>query len=256
MPKVSIVMPAYNASRYIAASIDSALAQTMDDFELLVIDDGSTDGTAAIVAGYAARDARIRSLANPQNSGVSATRRRGVEQAHGSWIAFLDSDDLWQPDKLARQMALLADNPTAVICYTGSGFIDAAGRAYGYVMHVPARIDYPGLLRHNIMSCSSVVVRRDVMLAVRPSPDSTHEDYTAWLQVLRDHPYAYGLDEPLLTYRLSASSKSASRLKAARMEYNTYRFMGYGPLKTLWLVARMIPYSLAKRKAIKASPRP
>ena len=128
---ISIVMPAYNAAGTIRDSIQSIFAQTVKDWELIVIDDGSKDDTTRILEELAAVDKRIRFLKNEKNSGASYTRNRAVALARGEWIAFLDSDDLWRSDKLEKQLALIEKHPNAVICYTASSFIDDKGKSYG-----------------------------------------------------------------------------------------------------------------------------
>jgi glycosyltransferase involved in cell wall biosynthesis len=127
-PVVSIVMPAFNRERFIAAAIDSVLAQTFTSWELLIVDDGSRDGTAAIADRYAERDAsRIQVIRQP-NSGVTVARNTAIRRARGRYIAFLDSDDLWVPDKLDRQVAAFQAHPDAAFIYTGYLLVDAEGR--------------------------------------------------------------------------------------------------------------------------------
>ena len=293
---VSIVMPAFNAAAYIIESIDSVLRQTYRDWELILVDDASRDGTAELVRRHypdrvletGPEDTGvIRLFRNAENLGVAASRNRGVQLAHGNWIAFLDADDVWEPEKLMRQMELLRQhgysggamrNPEAsgdssgklpdpegkYLLFTGSGFMDAGGRRLSFTLHVPERIDYRTLLRQNLVSCSSVLVSRELMLrypmperdrsgrpAARPEKP-IHEDFVSWLRILRDPevPYAYGIDAPLLIYRLSASSKSADKRKAALMNWNTYREVGLSvpaalscmvwyTLKGLWKYARL-----------------
>ena len=118
MPKISIITPAYNCEKYLEQSVDSVLSQTWQDWELLIIDDCSKDNTYALMQKLAKKDERIRILQNPQNSGAAATRNNGVRQAAGEWIAFIDSDDLWEPDKLEKQMALLLKIPEAALVFT------------------------------------------------------------------------------------------------------------------------------------------
>ena len=120
MPKISIITPAYNCEKYLEQSVDSVLSQTWQDWELLIIDDCSKDNTYALMQELAKKDERIRILQNPQNSGAAATRNNGVRQAAGEWIAFIDSDDLWEPDKLEKQMTLLLKIREAALVFTGS----------------------------------------------------------------------------------------------------------------------------------------
>ena len=248
--KVSVVMPAYNAEQYIEVAIRSVLGQSWRELELIVVDDGSRDGTAEIVERLAEEDGRITLLRNAENAGVSASRNRGVREAHGEWIAFLDSDDLWRADKLERQLALAGRHPEAVLSYTASAFMDESGRMYSYVMEAEEETTYKTLLRKNLISCSSVMVRRDVMLRHPMGGDRMHEDYAAWLEILREGRCAYGLNEPLLVYRLRQSSKSGRRLHSAGMLYRSYRYVGYSALCAAAMTLRYAVHSIEKRKKI------
>lgn len=249
--KVSVVMPAYNAEKYIEEAVRSVLRQTWTDFELLIVDDCSRDATAEIARRLAGEDGRIVLLQNPQNSGVSASRNAGVARARGKWIAFLDSDDLWREDKLEKQLALLEARGDAVLGYTASAFMDEAGGRYAYVMEAQAETAYETLLRKNLLSCSSVMVRRDVMLRYPMGGDGMHEDYAAWLLILREARCAYGLNEPLLIYRLREGSKSGSRVRSARMLFCSYRYVGYPVFHAGLLTLRYMGHSLSKRRKIR-----
>lgn len=246
-------MPAYNAEKYIEAAIRSVLRQTWTEFELLVIDDCSRDSTAEITERLAAEDGRIALLRNAENAGVSASRNMGVGQARGEWVAFLDSDDLWREDKLERQLALLERHPDAVLSYTASAFMDENGRMYSYVMEAEAETTYAALLRRNLLSCSSVMVRRDVMLRHSMGGDRMHEDYAAWLLILRETRCAYGLNEPLLVYRVRESSKSSGRLRSAGMLYRSYHYVGYSALRAAAMTLLYAAYSVKKRCRIRRS---
>lgn len=246
---VSIVMPAYNSSKYIDAAIQSVLCQTISDWELIIIDDGSNDDTFRIASSYADLDTRITVLHNDVNMGVSFSRTKGISLATGEWVAFLDSDDLWCCDKLEKQLAFTAGN-NAVLVYTGSAFIDELNKPLNHIMHVPSRVNYISLLKGNIISCSSVMVQRSVMQKYPMSGDFMHEDYTCWLQILKDYSYVYGIDEPLLIYRISKSSKSAKRYNSAKMLFNSYRYVGYNIIQALLLTLRYIGYSIKKHHNI------
>lgn len=248
--KVSIVMPAYNAGHYIEAAVRSVLNQTYTDFELIVVDDGSTDSTEEIVRRLSGADTRIVLLRNEKNSGVSASRNAGVARAKGEWIAFLDSDDLWREDKLEKQLALLNRHPDGVLSYTASAFMDEAGNRYSYMLEAEEETTYKTLLRKNLLSCSSVMVRRDVMLRYPMGGDHMHEDYAAWLQILSEVPCAYGLNEPLLVYRIHKHSKSENRVRSAKMMFYSYRHVGYSFFCTVILTFRYMVYSVSKRKKI------
>lgn len=247
---ISVVIPCYNCQQYIGATLTSVLEQTLSPTEILVIDDGSTDGTMSVVEAFRQQDSRIQVYTNERNRGVSFSRNRGVELARGEWIAFLDSDDQWAPDKLEKQMTFLREN-NSVFGFTGSAFVDESGGAYSGVLEVPETVDRDTLLRQNVISCSSVMIQRELMLRYPMKSDDIHEDFDAWLRILGEVPVAHGLNEPLLIYRMSRNSKSGNKLKSFHMNYKTYRSVGLNPFKA---TANMYWYTkngLKKYKNIK-----
>ena len=251
---ISVVMPAYNAVRTLEESVRSVLAQTDPDWELIVLDDCSTDDTWALIEQLAALDSRIRPVRNERNCGVGLTRNRGVSLARGDWVAFLDSDDLWTPDKLSKQRALLERYPETGLFYTGSGFLTAAGEKLDYVLHVPETIERRELLKQNLISCSSVLAKRELLLRCpMESGRNLHEDFVAWLRILETEPVARGLDEPLLLYRRAENSKSSNKLHAAKMNWNAYRAAGLGVPERLyymlWYALRGVKKYTALRRA-------
>lgn len=250
---VSVVMPAYNAAGTIDSAIASVLRQSWRELELLVVDDASSDATGEIVRGWAARDPRVRFLPQSRNGGVSRSRNIGVEAARGEWIAFLDSDDLWRSDKLEKQLALTERHPEAGLFFTGSGFITQDGMRCGHVLRVPESVDYRALLRQNVISCSSVLVRRELMKRHPMENDAIHEDYAVWLRILREEPLAWAVDEPLLIYRVSASSKSGNKGKAALMYVKTLRTVGVPLPSIVWNSMIYSVRSIRKFRAIAAS---
>ena len=189
-PRVSIVLPVYNAERTLAATLDSVWAQTFGDFELLVVNDGSTDGTGALLAGQS--DPRLQVI-DGRHGGASASRNRGVAQARGELVAFLDGDDLWTADKLARQVAALAATPEAALVYSWTDLIDESGRVIQRGSHVVAngRV-YPLLASRNFLDCGSTpLVRRSALLAAGPFDESLQggEDWDIWLRLAAEHAF-------------------------------------------------------------------
>lgn len=244
---ISIVMPAYNAEKTIEDSIKSVINQSYSDFELIIIDDCSTDSTSRIIERIAKEDSRIAFYKNPKNSGVSNTRNRAISLAKGEWIAFLDSDDLWAKNKLEKQLTFIRNIPDAVLSYTSSRFIDADNKIYSFEMHAKYKIAFKELLKRNLISCSSVIVKADVIKNIKMPGDYMHEDYYTWLTLLKKYKFAYGLDLPLLTYRLSNNSKSSSRFKSAVMIFRTYEAIGFNKIVSFGFTLFYSIHSFSKR---------
>lgn len=233
---VSIIMAAYNAEKTIELAIESVLNQTYSNFELLVINDCSKDGTAKLVEAFSAKDNRVRLISNEKNSGVSYTRKHGLEEAKGSWIAILDSDDAWTPEKLEKQIAL-QKRMNADLLFTGSAFMDSDGRPIDWYLHAPAEVTYRQLLKQNVLSNSSALVRKELYAKHYAIGDGMHEDFAIWLSILKEGKKAYGVDEPLLIYRIAKSSKSGNKIKAAKMNWNTYRYVGLNVVEAAYYEA-------------------
>lgn len=248
---VSIIMAAYNAEKTIEQAIESVLNQTYSNFELLVINDCSKDRTAKLVEDFSAKDSRVRLISNEKNSGVSFTRKHGLEEANGSWIAILDSDDAWAPEKLEKQIEL-QNRTNADLLFTGSAFMDSNGRPIDWYLHAPAEVTYRQLLKQNVLSNSSALVRKELYAKYYAVGDGMHEDFAIWLSILKEEGRkAYGVDEPLLIYRIAKSSKSGNKVKAAKMNWNTYRYVGLNPLAALYYECWYMVRGLLKYKNLK-----
>lgn len=226
-------MAAYNAENTIGQAITSVIQQTYTDFELIIINDCSTDRTVDVINEFIKKDTRIRLINNSKNMGVSYTRKHGLDEAKGYWIAILDSDDLWLPEKLEKQVEF-QKKTNADLLYTGSGFMNVDGKQINWALNVPEIITYRQLLKQNILSNSSALVRKDLYEKYYAVGDDMHEDFAIWLQILRNGIKAYGINEPLLIYRLDDKSKSGNKLKAAMMNWNTYRYIGLNVLEAAY----------------------
>lgn len=220
---VSVVMPVYNGARYIKRAIDSALGQETP-VEVLVIDDQSTDGLSEALDAYRG-DSRVKWLQNTERLGVAGSRNRGVREASGEYIAFLDADDWWAEGKLMRQLEKMRETQ-AVMSTTGRELMKPSGEPAGRQIGVRERITYKELLKHNSISTSSVVALREVMLCYPMEHDDSHEDYITWLKVAKEYGWILGIDEPMLKYRLSEGSKSRNKWKSAAMTFQVYRYLG------------------------------
>lgn len=247
---ISVVMAAYNAEKTIQQAVLSVLGQTYQNLELLVVDDGSSDNTKDLVKGLAAKDSRIKLICSPSNHGVSHARKCAMKKAEGSWIAILDSDDVWVPDKLEKQIALQKMRD-AELLFTGSAFMDENGKRLEWELHVPEEISYRKLLKQNLVSNSSVLVRKSLYEKFFVENDSLHEDFAVWLAITKIGVRAYGINEPLLIYRLAKSSKSGNKLRAAKMNWNTYRYIGLNMLETCYYMFWYVINALQKYKHLR-----
>ena len=247
---VSVIMAAYNAEKTIEQSINSVLNQTYPAVELLVVDDYSQDRTVKLVENIMARDNRVRLIYNKENSGVSYTRKHGLEEAKGAWIAILDSDDIWAPEKLEKQI-ILQKKMNADLLFTGSAFMDSDGQPIDWYLHAPSEVTYRHLLKQNVLSNSSSLVRKEFYEKYYAVGDGMHEDFAVWLGILKEGKKAYGVDEPLLTYRIAKSSKSGNKIKAAKMNWNTYRYIGLNPLSAFYYECWYVVKGLMKYKNLK-----
>ncbi|NJM90675.1 MAG: glycosyltransferase [Hydrococcus sp. RU_2_2] len=219
VPMISVVMPAYNASRYVGQAIESVLQQIFTDFELLIIDDGSTDGTLILTNQYALRDRRIKVLSQT-NQGVSATRNRGVQMAKGQFMAFLDADDLWLPDKLAAHIEHFQANPNLAVSFSRVEFISPDGERTGQVS--TSRLvnlkpeDF--LYENPTTTMSNLIVRSEVFAQIGGfAEDMSYSEDLEWLfraicHKRQGHPpwQIEGLDRILMYYRASPGGLSAS----------------------------------------------
>lgn len=228
---VSVIMPAYNCEKYIAEAIQSVLQQS-EALELIIVEDASSDKTEDVIQSFL-HDARVIYIKNQINLGVAASRNKGIELARGKYIAFLDADDCWEPDKLQKQTALM-EAKKAVLSSTGRIIVDEAGKPTGKTIEIKETVTYSELLKGNVLNTSGVMVLASVAKKYPMVKDCLHEDYIMWLSILKEYQIAYGLNEPLLRYRIMRGTKSANKLKSAKMTFGVYRYMGIGRLKAVY----------------------
>ena len=221
-PLVTVIMTAYQARDYVEQAVRSVMAQTVTDWELIVIDDCSGDDTPEMIRALAGEDRRIRLVCNEENMGVARTRNRGIDLARGSYIALLDSDDVWMPDKLERQLERM-EQENGDICYSSYAIVDARGERCKPDYLVPGTVDFKGLLRENVIGCSTVLLNRRVLENHRFVTDFYHEDYVLWVTLLREGFRAVGCAEPLVHWRFIATSRSFDKRKAAGNRWRIYR---------------------------------
>jgi glycosyltransferase involved in cell wall biosynthesis len=216
--KVSVIIPTYNRAHYICEAIDSALAQTYPDVEIVVVDDGSTDGTRAVLKGYGDK---IRYYYQ-ENQGVSAALNFGIEKSSGQYLAILDDDDIWFPEKLEVQVAHLEAHPEVGMVHADMLILDersddSVPKKRTLSRPIPSGYILPELIVKNVIAYPTVVVRRSCLDEVGlfdPELRSS-EDYHLWLRIARRFPITY-LDQPLAIYRLHSTNLTRNRLDEQR----------------------------------------
>ncbi len=244
-PLVSVIMPMHNAEAFVGAAIRSVQGQTVTDWELLAIDDSSTDESVTVAGDAAAADPRIRVLRNDGPGGAGPTRNVGIAAARGRYIAFLDSDDLWLPSKLEKQLALL-EVTGAPLVYSAYYKVDADFTTEaaefapnGRVVRAPGRLEYRHMLRQDYIGFLTLVYDTHA-LGKRLLPTiERRQDYAFKLAILHEGHVARGLDEPLALYRAGrAGSLSSNKLVVATYNWHIYRHVEALPLpRALWAFA-------------------
>lgn len=217
---VSIIMPSYNTGRFIEETIRSVLVQTYENWELIIVDDCSTDDTDAVVATFT--DPRIHYLKNEKNSGAAVSRNWALREANGRWIAFLDSDDLWHPEKLEKQIAFMAQNGYA-FSYTNYSEINEDSTPKGVVVTGPKKITKAGMYAYCWSGCLTVMYDADKVGLVQIEDIKKNNDYAMWLKVCQK-ANCYLLDEDLASYRKrSGSISNHSYTALIKWHYKLFR---------------------------------
>jgi teichuronic acid biosynthesis glycosyltransferase TuaG len=244
---VSIIMPAYNAEKTLAEAVDSVLAQIWPDWELLlVVDKNSSDRTHDIATSYATKDRRVKPISGLSQGGCVFNRNQAIQRASGGFLAFLDSDDLWLPEKLKRQVEFM-ERTGCDLSYTGYAQMNWTGQRLPHVVTPPARLTYDDLLNDNLLGCLTAMVRRSRFPDIR-FEEHLHEDFILWLRLLRQ-TVAQGLPDTLAVYRQAAHSRSGNKVKAALARWRILRHYENLPLtRALPCFLRYAFGALRKRK--------
>lgn len=222
---VSIVTPVYHAQDYIVPMLESVQAQDYTCIEHILVVDGKDDPTIPVIRAYMAEHPKavIRLIVQERNQGAAVSRNRGVTEAKGRYLAYLDADDIWRKDKLSLQVAFMRKT-NAAFCFSGYEFGDEQARGTGRVVRVPEKLTYRQALKNTTIFTSTVLfdltrlTREELKMPVIKS-----EDTALWWKILRAGHTAYGIDENLVIYRRPAKSLSSNKLEAVRRIWNLYR---------------------------------
>lgn len=235
---VSIIVPVYNAEKFILQTIACVEAQTYSEWELLLVADSCSDNTVQVISDHIAGsgDERIRLIVQEENTGAARARNRGLAESKGRFVAYLDADDLWVPEKLEKTMQFLLARSAAFV-FTGYEFADENGVGTGKVVQVPETLCYKQALKNTTIFTSTVMFDTEKISKDKLNmPIIKSEDTALWWRVLREENcLAYGLNENLVRYRRSTKTLSSNKVEAVRRIWNLYRRAeGMGVLNSLW----------------------
>ena len=220
---ISIIVPVYNAERFLPDTITCVQQQTYENWELLLVDDCSSDHSRQIILEASKTDDRVRLIAQETNQGAATARNRGVEEAGGRYLCYLDADDVWVPEKLEQELAFLQKKQAAFV-FTGYEFADENAKGLGKIVHVPEQINYKEALKNTTIFTSTVMFdTRKMEKEYIKMPLVKSEDTATWWRILRTGCVAYGLDSNLVRYRRTANTLSSNKIEAIKRIWNLYR---------------------------------
>lgn len=269
-PRVSVVMPVHNAARFLATTLASVQAQSMPDWELVAVDDGSTDGSAEILAEAAKHDTRIRPASTHDShgkgsKGAGVARNLGMDIATGRYVAFLDADDLWHPDKLELHLGWLESQSlvaakedrgsasSVALSFTAYQRVEMDAGATAAMFDgvgVPDSISYVQLLATNVIGCSTVILDRSILGEMRMPKLRLRQDFAFWLNILQKHGPGRGLPLALTTYRRHIGQMSGDKRTAARATWAMYRDeLNFGRIKASWYFSRYALQGILRHRA-------
>jgi len=218
---VSVIMPYYNSGRFVLDAVNSVLKQVYSNFELIIIDDCAKEDIKEILKGI--KDDRIKIITNETNCGAAKSRNKGIEKAQGKWLAFLDSDDLWDERKLQLSLEYMVKNNVAFSC-TDYFVIDEDGKVKTTYSPKKDVYSYKNILKHNRIGCSTVICNKEIVGSVYfPEQAEKREDFACWLNILKKGIDVHCVHIPLSSYRTGNESVSSSKLKMVKYQWKVYR---------------------------------
>lgn len=220
---VSVITPNYNGGKFLKYTLDSILAQTYKNWEMIIVDDCSSDNSMEIIKEYAARDSRIKFIVHEKNSGAAAARNTALKAAQGRYVAFCDGDDLWEPEKLQKQLEFMESKPCA-FSFTEFCIINPDNEITKEHVVCPKRVNYLNLVTGNPIMCSSVLIDREQVGDFQMPPIWSAQDYATWAMIIKDRGFdAYCVKEVLARYRKGSASLSSNKLKAFKRTWRINR---------------------------------
>ncbi len=246
-PFFSIIIPVYNCEKTISQTLDNVLSQSFNDYEIILVNDFSSDNTIRIISDYNDKFQKLTIINNVKNLGVAESRNIGINNANGDYIALLDGDDLWMPDKLKKQKCII-EKTNCDICCTSYDFIDENSQDIKNTYVVPECITYKMLLKENYIGCSTAIIKKELLLKNPMDKRYQHEDYALWLNLSRNGAKIVGIADSLVKYRILRSSRSFSKSKAAKGRMSIYIYQEkFNLFKSLYYFAFYVFNGLKKK---------
>ena len=248
-PLVSIITPTYNSAQYISETVQSVQAQGHSNWEHIIVDDCSTDDTRAVLQQLAASESRIKLIFLEENGGSGIARNKGIEQAKGTYLTFIDSDDIWFPDFIETNIATIKQQqcPFVFASYRRSNE-DLEFVHSDFV--VPPKVTYTDILKTNSISCLTAFVDMSVLGKEYMPSIRKRQDMGLWLKYLKKTPYAFGIQRPLAIYRMRSTSLSRNKWALLRSQWEFYRRVeGLSVLQSIYYMLCWAYYGYRKYKA-------
>ena len=242
---VSIITPTYNSLNYLDITIQSIINQTYKNWELLITDDCSTDGTWEKLKQYSHKDSRIKTFKLAQNSGAGVARNNSIEHAKGRFIAFCDSDDSWVPEKLEKQIKFMLDN-SVPFSYTDYEIVNEHNEIIAF-FNAPAKITYKDMLKQDEIGCLTAIYDAEILGKHFMPKLRKRQDWALWLNILKKTPFAMGLKERLAIYKKRKDSISSNKIKLVKYIWQVYRYEQNMPLFLALYYLLMYPFYYIKK---------
>ena len=234
---VSIITPSYNSSRFISQTIESVLSQTYQNWEMIIVDDVSPDDSNDIIEEYIKKDSRIKLIKLEKNSGPAIARNKAIKEAQGRYIAFLDSDDLWMPQKLEKQINFMQNNHYE-LTYTNYETMNEDGNKLDHTIIAPSSLTYKQLLKSNKIGCLTVTYDTNRIGKIYMPLIKKRQDYGLWLNILKQVDKSYNINEVLGTYRIMSNSISSNKFDLIKYNYTLFRdHEDFSSIKSLYYLA-------------------
>ncbi|WP_298418048.1 glycosyltransferase family 2 protein [uncultured Kordia sp.] len=246
-PLVSVITPTYNAELFIKETIESVRAQTYNNWELILVDDASKDTTVSILKKYTEEDIRIKFHVLEKNSGAAIARNTAIEKATGSYIAFLDADDLWMPEKLSKQIAFM-QKENIQVCFASYELMNEVGKSLGKKVNALPKVNFSKMLKSNYIGNLTGIYNATTLGKVYMPNIRKRQDWALWLTLIKKVEFAYSISEPLAKYRVREDSISSNKLNLLKYNYTIYRkALKFGAFKSsLYLIRFLIEHFFIK----------